>query len=163
MGLAFNADEIFEIAQQIERNGAKFYRRAAEGFKDKRLKGLVGELASMEDKHLELFTTMRENIADAGKTPTVFDPEGEAALYLAAMADARIFDVKVDPSSKLTGRESVSDVLRIAIGLEKDSVVFYLGMRDLVPPKFGRGQIEQIINEEMRHVTILSRELAKAS
>ncbi len=27
----FNADEIFEIAEQIERNGAAFYRRAAEG------------------------------------------------------------------------------------------------------------------------------------
>ena len=163
MGLAFNADEIFEIAQQIERNGAKFYRRAAQGFKEKRLKDLILELAAMEDKHLELFTRMRAGIAEAEKTPTAIDPEGEAALYLKALADARIFDVTVDPSSKLTGRESAADVLRAAIGLEKDSVVFYLGMRDLVPPKFGRPQIENIINEEMRHVTILSNELAKAS
>ena len=27
--LDFSADEIFEMAQQIERNGARFYRRAA--------------------------------------------------------------------------------------------------------------------------------------
>ena len=26
MGIDFNADEVFEIAEQIERNGAKFYR-----------------------------------------------------------------------------------------------------------------------------------------
>ena len=30
MGYGFNADEIFEIAEQIERNGGAFYRRVAE-------------------------------------------------------------------------------------------------------------------------------------
>ena len=30
MGWDFNADEIFEMAEQIERNGAKYYRNAAE-------------------------------------------------------------------------------------------------------------------------------------
>ena len=28
--ITFNPDEIFEMAEQIERNGAKFYRKAAE-------------------------------------------------------------------------------------------------------------------------------------
>ena len=30
MSIVFNADEILEMAEQIERNGAKFYRRASE-------------------------------------------------------------------------------------------------------------------------------------
>ena len=34
MSYDFNADEIFEIAEQIERNGAKFYRTAAESVAD---------------------------------------------------------------------------------------------------------------------------------
>ena len=34
MRTGFNAIEIFQLAEQIERNGAKFYRRAAEGFED---------------------------------------------------------------------------------------------------------------------------------
>ena len=34
MSYDFNADEIFEIAEQIERNGAKFYRNAAESIAD---------------------------------------------------------------------------------------------------------------------------------
>ena len=29
MSITFNADEIFEMAEQIERNGATFYREAA--------------------------------------------------------------------------------------------------------------------------------------
>ena len=32
-GFDFSADEIFEMAQQIERNGAQFYRKAASGAK----------------------------------------------------------------------------------------------------------------------------------
>ena len=30
MSYDFNADEVFEMAEQMERNGAKFYRDAAE-------------------------------------------------------------------------------------------------------------------------------------
>ena len=161
MSVSFNADEVFEIAQQIERNGARFYRKAANGFSDQALKTIVLELASMEDRHLETFTKMRETIAGGERTPTVFDPEGQGAQYLKALADARVFDVTADPSQKLTGRESTPDVLRTAIGIEKDSVVFYLGIRDLVPPKLGRKQVETVINEELKHITILSRELAK--
>ena len=33
MSVDFNADEIFEMAEQIERNGVKFYNKAAKGFK----------------------------------------------------------------------------------------------------------------------------------
>ena len=34
MSYEFNADEVFEIAEQIERNGAKFYRTAAKNVSD---------------------------------------------------------------------------------------------------------------------------------
>jgi rubrerythrin len=161
MALEFNADEVFEIAQQIERNGAKFYRRAAEILPEKGLQKVLLGLASMEDHHLEVFTAMREELEADERTPTVFDPDGEAALYLDALANARIFDVTADPSATLGAKSSTGDILRTAIGIEKDSVVFYLGMQDLVPPKLGREQITKIIKEEMGHITILSRELAK--
>ena len=95
------------------------------------------------------------------KKPTVFDPDGQGAMYLQALADARIFDVTVDPSQKLTGKESAADVLRTAIGLEKDSVAFYVGMKDMVPTELGKDKIDEIIVEEMSHVTILGKELLK--
>jgi len=52
----------------------------------------------------------------------------------------------------------VEDILQMAIGLEKDSIVFYLGMKEMVPERLGRGKIDGIIKEEMRHVNDLSRE-----
>ena len=41
MSYDFNADEVFEIAEQIERNGAKFYRTSAENIADTNKKKLL--------------------------------------------------------------------------------------------------------------------------
>ena len=48
MSVAPTADEIFEMAEQIERNGARFYRRAAQGFTDSRAGRRLLDLAAME-------------------------------------------------------------------------------------------------------------------
>lgn len=161
MSVTFNADEIFEIAEQIERNGARFYRKAVGLTSDAKAKGLFDELARMEDRHLKLFQEMHAALAGAEKGSTVFDPEGQGALYLQALADSRVFDTSVDPSAWLTGKESPTQVLRMAIGLEKDSVAFYAGIREMVPETMGKDKVDKIIGEEMSHVTILNKELLK--
>lgn len=160
MSIQFNSDEIFEMAEQIERNGAKFYRKAAEGFTDSRTRDLLLDLATREDEHLKIFSDMRANLPDKQRGWEMFDPEGQAALYLRAMADGYVFDVKMDPSEKLTGEETLEEIYRTAIGLEKDSIVFYQGIREMVPERLGGGKIDDIIKEEMRHITILSSQLA---
>ena len=59
MGITFNADEIFEMAEEIERNGAKFYREAAQKAADKQVKQMLLDMAAMEDGHLVTFQQMR--------------------------------------------------------------------------------------------------------
>lgn len=159
MSIDFNADEIFEMAEEIERNGAKFYRKAAEGREDMHSQQLLLDLAVMEDEHERLFTAMRKDLSKEERASDVFDPYGEAALYLRAMADGVVFNVSEDPSEKLTGSESMEDILRTAIELEKDSIVFYLGMKDLVPERLGKPKVEGIIREEMKHITDLNKAL----
>jgi rubrerythrin len=151
----FNADEIFEMAEQMERNGEKFYKSAAATIDDQAHKKLLMELAAMEVDHEKTFKAMRSELKAAEKSATVFDPEGEAALYLRALVDTRVFfEKKVDVSSMET-------ILKAAIEAEKDSIVFYLGMKNAVPEKFGQDRIEGIIKEEMGHIRLLSRELAQ--
>lgn len=162
MSIYFNADEIFEMAEQIERNGAKFYRRAAEGVEASQGQQLLLDLAVMEDEHEKTFAAMRADMLKQGQAATVdptFDPDGQAGLYLRAMADGHVFDMKVDPSERLTGKETMEDVLQTAIGLEKDSIIFYLGMKEMVPKRLGQDRIDSIIKEEMVHVSTLSKEL----
>ena len=161
MPITFNADEVFALAEQIERNGAAFYRKCAENIPD--VKSFLLELADMEDKHLALFQSMHQSVTSREAESFAADPDQQAAAYLKNMAGGYVFDIQKDPSATLTGSESLTDILRIAIGLEKDSIVFYLGMRDMVPRSAGKEKVESIIREEMRHVTLLSNKLKEVT
>jgi rubrerythrin len=160
MDTTFSADDVLEMAEQIERNGSRFYRRAAQGFTDSRARELLLDLAIAEDEHQKVFADMRAALSPQEREPTVPDPYGEAVLYLRGMADGALFDVKADPSERLTGKETMEDILRTAIGLEKDSIVFYLGIQRMVPERPGQQRIDTVINEEMGHIATMSRELA---
>jgi len=154
MSYDFNAEEIFKMAEQIERNGGIFYRTAAENVDNPEEKAFLLELAGMEDDHEKTFTAMRKSLTQADKSATVFDPNGEAEQYLMALADTRVFFEKAIDTS------SMEAILKDAITAEKDSIVFYLGMKDLVPDPIGKDKMDAIIKEEMSHIKQLSRRLA---
>ncbi len=159
MALQFNADEVLQMAEQIEVNGAKFYRYAAELKTDSRTQATLLDLAAMEDRHYAIFAAMRARLSSEAREDRVFDPYQELPLYLRAMADQRVFDVYTDPTEQLSGLESMEDILYLALGREKDSVVFYTGLKDIVPAELGREQVETIIKEEMSHISIISGRL----
>ena len=153
MSYDFNADDVFQMAEQIERNGAAFYRQAASDVADADARAFLLDLAAMEDDHEKIFSSMRKKISDQEKTPTVFDPENEAAAYLKALADTRVFfDKEIDTAS-------LQAILKAAILAEKDSIVFYLGMKELVPDALGQSRLADIMKEEMVHIKLLSRRL----
>ena len=160
MSIEFNADEILEMAEHIERNGARFYRKAAELVEEAAIRKLLEDLAAWEDGHERAFVTMRADLAAHESEPQVFDPEHEISMYLRAMADGHVFDARVDPTDTLTGRESAEDILRMAIGQEKDSIVFYTGLKEMISQTAGKERIEAIIKEEMGHIGFLNREIA---
>ena len=163
MSIDFNADEIFEMAEQIERNGAKFYQRAAQGMEEPSRQQLLLQLAAMEAEHEKIFSSMRAGLSREEEGGMVFDPEDQTGQYLRAMADGKIFDMRADPAEGLTGRETLEDILRTAIAMEKDSVVFYLGMKAMVPEGAGKDKIDLIIKEELSHIGTLSMELASVN
>jgi len=160
MTVAPTADEIFEMAEQIERNGSRFYRRAAQGFTDSRARQLMLDLAAMEDEHEKVFAAMRGELLQQEREPRVPDPYGEAILYVRGMADGVVFDLRTDPSERLTGKETMEDILKTAIELEKDSIVFYLGIKEIVPERLSKQRIDDIVKEEMGHIAVLSKEMA---
>lgn len=160
MSYDFNADEVFEMAEKIERNGVRFYREAAENISDASVSSVFLDLAAMEAEHEKIFASMRVDLLEEERKPTVFDPEGEAALYLRALADLQMFGKEGREDFILTGdlteQEKIKKILSAAIGIEKESIVFYLGMKALVPAKFGKDKIDKIISEEMGHIRLIS-------
>jgi rubrerythrin len=160
MDVTFNASEIFEIAEQIERNGTRFYHKAAELFDEHQIRNMFLELVNWETKHQEVFRDMRKQLSHKSRElPTV---GSEAGLFTPkAMAGLAVFGIKPDPSEELTGKESIVDVLKKAIIKEKDSIVYYTGLKEFIPTRADRDKIDDIIKEELRHIRILSQSLAQ--
>lgn len=155
MAYDFNADDVFKLAEEIERNGAAFYRNASQSVPDASHKELLDHLADMEVQHEKIFKAMHAELTEKETVETVFDPDNESVMYLKALADMRVFFNKpIDTSS-------MENILKAAVTAEKDSIVLYLGMKDLVPEKFGKDRIDSIIKEEMGHIRLLSTELIK--
>lgn len=153
MGFEFNADEMFIIAEQIERNGAKFYRSAAENVKEDDKKKLLLHLAEMEDEHEQTFKKLHSELAQEEKVLTTFDPNNEDVDYLKSLADTRVFYEKTIDFSDM------HQILKEAILTEKDSIAFYLGMKEVVPKHLGQERLDEIIKEEMSHIKLLNKEL----
>lgn len=153
MAFNFNADDVFEIAEQIEKNGAEFYYKASEKISDERYKKLLFDLSKMEVEHKKIFSSMRSLLSEKEKEPAVFDPMNESVQYLKALGDMSVFYKKQFDTSK------IETILLDAISMEKDSIVFYVGMKDLVPERLGKDKIENIINEEKKHIKLLAGEL----
>jgi rubrerythrin len=154
MSFVFNADEIFEMALKIEQNGEKFYRDSAAGIADPEAIQLLLKLADMEVDHQRIFSGMKTTLSPADKKAMTFDPNKEAGLYLTSLANTKVFFEKDIDTSGL------EEIFTAALTAEKDSIAFYLGMKDLVPAGSSREKIEEIIREEMRHIRILGERLA---
>jgi rubrerythrin len=156
----FNIGEVFDMAIQIEVNGAKFYRTAAELMKEnKKANQLLVNLAEMEDGHEVLFKKMKDQFVELESSETYFDPNGEAALYLNSFVDGKVFDVNEDVSKLLTGEESLEELLKFSIQREKDTIAFFMGMRELVPEELGSKKVRELILEEMGHIVLLNNKI----
>ncbi len=153
MSFVFNADEIFEMALRIEQNGEKFYRDSAARVTDPEAIQLLLKLADMEVEHQRTFSGMRTALSAADKKAMTFDPNNESGLYLASLANTKVFFEKDIDTSGLEG------IFKAALAAEKDSIAFYLGMKDLLPTASGREKVEDVIREEMRHIRILGERL----
>jgi rubrerythrin len=161
MGIHFNADEIFAMAIRIEENGIAFYRRAHELQKKSPHAEVLESLAKMEEGHKRTFEEMRRTVPQEFKAEQSYDPFEETALYLDAMADVHGGEGSKTAAEKLTGKETLNQIIDIALELEKKSILYYLGLRDLVPERLGLAKIDFIIGEEKKHVVQLSLVKAK--
>jgi len=163
MAIRFNADEIFQMAERMEQNAAAYYHAAAEKVEYPGARQMFIELASWEEKHEKTFSKLHEQLTQKAKDKVTFDPYDEAGQYLEALADESVYDTSTSPLEKIGARPSFVDILRFAIGKEKDAITFYTGIKQMVPKDFGENQVQKIIQEEMKHVTVLNEQLRKVS
>ena len=159
MSVECAAEAIFEIAEQIERQGGKFYRAAAEKTTNEDVHGLLLRLADAEERHEDFFAYLRNEAPREATEPSEPGMQQEGRLYMHAVAASHMLGGDKDVSEVLTGKESVEDILNIAIEFEKDTIVFFLGMKENRPECSHSREIAELVREEMTHVADLRRQL----
>ena len=159
MTMPFNASEVFDIAVDIERDGAAFYRKAMGLVADEEMREELRQLAEMEDAHEMTFTSLKKQFVGEQSQVDWFDPNGEAAGYLKNFASGQVFDMTVPPLDTLPANPSVHDILSMALRREGDTVLFFTGVANALPDGEASQAIDTIIKQEMGHVTLLSNKL----
>ncbi|MBD3238998.1 MAG: hypothetical protein GF331_00325 [Chitinivibrionales bacterium] len=158
--LSYSADEIVKTAVQIEHSAARFYRQAAENAGDGYGR-LFKSLCKMENDHARIFTEMESAMSQQERGTQRYDPGNEMLYYLENMAGVHAWEGKAGPEKLLTGDETPQEVINIALRAEKEGIYFYTFLKDFVPASQGKGKVDQIIHEEMRHVAALNKYLAE--
>ncbi|MBW1678646.1 MAG: ferritin family protein [Deltaproteobacteria bacterium] len=144
----FSAGEVIEIAIQIEKNGLSFYRSLAKSTDQEDLRSLFNHLASEEEIHLMDF----QSLYDSLKTyqPHITDEE-EYYGYIKMLADMNIFTKKEGVDSVIKKIKELEEALDVAIGFEKDSIIFYTELIDLVQGSQKKA-VKEIIRQEKGHL-----------
>ena len=156
--MIFNAGEVFEIAEQIERNGQKFYRRAVEVVDDQDIEEFLESLAAMEDDHEILFNQLKKEVIDIPESDFP-DMDDQLAQYLKSYADGKVFDSSDAPDAQINENSTIQEIFDIAIDFERNSVIFFTLVREMVPENLGRGKIDILIKEEIKHIATLNNRL----
>jgi rubrerythrin len=149
MTIRITGPEVLEWALEIERNGEIFYNAVADKSADPEVKALFEDLAAQEVKHAATFQRML-NASPADPLPVTLDYE-EYDAYLRAMIDARIFSGPEKGLSMAEEAEGRDDALQAAVGLEKDALLFFYDLREMMGDK-DREIVTAIIREEKTHL-----------
>ncbi len=144
-----NIREIIEQAIQTEKLGYQFYTSMSQKFKDDRgLKDLFTTLAEKELKHEQTF---RELLDIRGNE----EIEGieELSMYMRAIVESEFFLGKNKSLPAMHNIKSVDDAVNFAINFEKETLLYFHGLRDAVREK---EVVDEIINEEKSHIRWLT-------
>ncbi|MBW1711144.1 MAG: ferritin family protein [Deltaproteobacteria bacterium] len=157
----FNADEVFQMAIMIEENGKIFYEKAQDKIDNPEVKEMFESLAQAEIQHRECFMALKKKLPPSAQEETVWDPDNEINQYLNMMAGMHVFRPDDDVEGQLGEVKDVEDALKLAIQFEKESIVFFLTIKENTEETQGRDMVDQIIKEELGHHKALSLELIK--
>ena len=156
-----NAFEVLEIAETMEREAARFYRKAAGMYNDPSMSKLFSELAQWEKRHVQVFADMKDHFSEQAWELGHFDLNRLDASRLGV--PPAVFDEHSEPAKELTGSEVRTDVLRLAIKKERYTIAYYTALTEFALGQDNLTIIGDILEEERRHVRILMQSLQQAA
>ena len=151
MAKIFAGSEVVELGIQIEKNGKDFYEILAKRMNLKEIQDVFVYLAGEEQKHIADFKGILKTVEDY--QPVEAYP-GEYFAYMKALASEYVF-TKKDKGAEIANKiKSDKEALDMGIAFEKDSIVFYEGIKKAVP-EYEHKVITKLISQEQNHLAKL--------
>jgi rubrerythrin len=151
MGI-FQATDVVEMALELEKSGEVFYRTVA-AKAPPQVRTVFEDLAQAEQNHYVAFQKLSKTASGA---PLVTeDAWDQYMMYLQATIQSTFFE---GADKALTLAEQVTDpqeAIRMAVGFEKETMLFFHDLRDMVA-EADKPIVERIIAEEKSHLTLLA-------
>lgn len=156
MDAPITADYAFQMAERIEWNGQQFYLQAAQTTPDADARQVLLWLADREAEHKETFATLRQRLAERAGNVVAAEPDSETADYIRALLAGTFFDAGVNVEEYLAPDDSRQNILLTAMGLEKETIIFYEAVKRIVVDQDTRQTLDDIVREETRHFAKLA-------
>lgn len=152
MAAFFKAAEIAEAAIRIEQQGQEFYKSAAESAGNPDTREFFLFFAGEEARHEQTFRDLKARMG--GYDLPAWSTSEEYAAYLQALVDSHaIFTPGL--KERLASAADETEAIRLAMGFEKDTILFFMEMHELVPAS-EKHFVLQCIDEEREHLRRLS-------
>jgi len=148
MEARFSADEIAEMALEIERLGAAFYEEALQHVESGPVRELFALLREEESIHEAQFAAVIRSIREGPAGPPL-DPEWTE--YIRALAECRVFPDRAAVSAAVEGVSSEAGALRLALQFEREAVLFFHEMKNAVSAE-ALPVLDVLIEQERGHV-----------
>lgn len=152
MSVTFAASELINIAIGNEKRGIAFYDVMTRSADNPSVRSVFQYLADMEREHIQIFSDMLSEVAGNRSPETCTQ---EYADYLQALIDTAIFTDDLATSETATEADSDIKALELAIGAEKDAILFYYTIKEILPSR-AQSTVDKIITEEKSHLRQLS-------
>jgi rubrerythrin len=147
MSYLLDVKEILGFAVYIEERGYEFYVEAMKKFPEPRATPLFQYLADEEFKHEKLFKKLMDQ-DNGGRSE---EPDPEYLGYMREFVKSHQLGDREAIRAKLDRLSTLEEILDLAMGFEKDSIVFFSELKEMVA-KGQAAPLEQVIREEMGHL-----------
>jgi len=148
-----SAKELLNIAVRVEKDGEEFYRKLAERFEKPDIKEFFSYMGRQEAEHAHTFESIG---AELGADEETYLNLEDAEEYLKSFVEGRFFP-DAATLEKYLKEKSVEDAIDFSISVEKETIIFYYEVLELLKNERAKALVKSIINQEKQHVVKLLR------
>jgi rubrerythrin len=149
----FRANELVAMAVEIEKRGESFYRDMSRRVTKPVVKEALEFLAEEEAKHEARFSELKSRL-DPMELPTG-SAESEYWAYVNDLIGSHFLFLDSISQKLISTLSTDKEIVHLAMSFEKESILFFMEMRGLIPHS-EHPVVDACIEEERSHLRKLS-------